>query len=202
MKDVEIIGMLKSYVSKTLVGMGALKGANCRIKSIDRTAGLNTVTFIWTDTDGVSKESTMLVYDGEKGETGSTGATGADGFSPTITVKTSTSDTYILTITDAEGSYDTPNLKGSGGGGSASNLSDLDDVSLSELAQGNILIYDSTEAKWKNTAIKLSDLADVSFTDLAAEQIAYYDGTSQKWKNVDAGAVSESEYSQISSLLS
>ena len=199
MKDVEIIGMLKSYVSKTLVGMGALKGANCRIKSIDRTAGLNTVTFIWTDTDGVSKESTMLVYDGEKGETG---ATGADGFSPTITVKTSTSDTYILTITDANGSYDTPNLKGSGGGGSASNLSDLDDVSLSELAQGNILVYDSTEAKWKNTVLKLSDLADVSFTNLATEQIAYYDATSQKWKNVDAGAVSESEYSQISSLLS
>lgn len=204
MKDVEIIGMLKSYVSKTLVGMGALKGANCRIKSIVKTTGLNTVTFVWTDTDGVSKESTMLVYDGEKGETGATGATGAtgeDGFSPTITVKTSTSDTYILTITDANGSYDTPNLKGSGGG-SASNLSDLSDVSLSELAQGNILVYDSTESKWKNTALKLSDLADVSFTDLAAEQIAYYDATSQKWKNVDAGAVSESEYSQISSLLS
>ena len=124
------------------------------------------------------------------------------GLSLTWTVKTSTSDTYILTITDAEGSYDTPNLKGGGGGGSASSLSDLDDVSLSELANGNILIYDSTESKWKNTALKLSNLADVTFTDLTAEQIAYYDGTSQKWKNVDAGAVSESEYSQISSLLS
>ena len=31
-----------------------------------------------------------------------------------IIVKENTQDTYILTITDSEGSYDTPNLKGSG----------------------------------------------------------------------------------------
>lgn len=54
---------------------------------------------------------------GEAGPAGSTGADGDDGFSPTIVVKTSTSDSYILTITDVNGSYDTPNLKGSGGGG-------------------------------------------------------------------------------------
>lgn len=52
-----------------------------------------------------------------KGDTGANGQDGSDGFSPTITVKTSTSDAYVLTITDANGSYDTPNLKGSGGGG-------------------------------------------------------------------------------------
>lgn len=54
---------------------------------------------------------------GPQGEPGTNGQDGADGFSPTVTVKTSTEDTYILTITDANGSYDTPNLKGSGGGG-------------------------------------------------------------------------------------
>lgn len=37
---------------------------------------------------------------------------GEDGFSPTIEVKTSTTSTYILTITTEEGSFDTPNLKG------------------------------------------------------------------------------------------
>lgn len=36
---------------------------------------------------------------------------GDAGFSPTIVVKTSTDDAYILTITDENGSYDTPNLK-------------------------------------------------------------------------------------------
>ncbi len=35
---------------------------------------------------------------------------GEDGISPSVTVKTSTNDTYILTITDADHSFDTPNL--------------------------------------------------------------------------------------------
>lgn len=168
MKDVEIIGMLKSYINKTLVGMGALKGASCQIKSIVKTGNLNTVTFVWTDTEGTSTESTMLVYDGaegaqgpqglpgEKGEPGAPGTNGtdgADGFSPTITVKESTAERYVLTITDASGSYDTPNLKGSGGGGGASALSDLTDVQLQSLANGNALIYDSTLGKWANVAL-------------------------------------------------
>ena len=48
------------------------------------------------------------------------GPQGEPGFSPTIDVKEDTDDTYILTITDVEGSYDTPNLKGSGGSGGGS----------------------------------------------------------------------------------
>lgn len=206
MTDVEIIGVLKTYIAKTLVGMGALKGANCRIKSIVKTDNLNTVTFIWTDTDGTSKESTMLVYDGAKGDTGATGATGAtgpagaDGYSPTITVKTSTADTYILTITDANGSYDTPNLKGGGGSGS-STLAELTDVDLNDLAAGNVLIYDAENSKWVNTALKVSNLADVAFTELADENMIYYDATAQKWKNVEAGAVSDASYNAISALL-
>ena len=200
MTDVEIIGVLKTYIAKTLVGMGALKGANCRIKSIVKADNLNTVTFIWTDTDGTSKESTMLVYDGAKGDTGATGATGADGYSPTITVKTSTADTYILTITDANGSYDTPNLKGGGSSGS-STLAELTDVDLNDLAAGNVLIYDAENSKWVNTALKVSNLADVAFTDLAGENMIYYDATAQKWKNVEAGAVSDASYNAISALL-
>ena len=39
-----------------------------------------------------------------------------DGFSPIVEVKTETSSEYILTITDKQGSFDTPNLKGAGGG--------------------------------------------------------------------------------------
>lgn len=209
MKDVEIIGVLKTYIAKTLVGMGALKGANCRIKSIVKADNLNTVTFIWTDTDGTSKESTMLVYDGAKGDTGATGATGPagatgaageDGYSPTITVKTSTADAYILTITDANGSYDTPNLKGGGGTGSSA-LSELTDVDLNNLAAGNVLIYDANDSKWVNTALKVSNLADVAFTDLADENMIYYDATAQKWENVEAGAVSNASYNAISALL-
>lgn len=63
---------------------------------------------------------------GDKGDQGDIGPTGiqgpqgnpgTNGFSPTVVVKTSTSSDYVLTITDVNGSYDTPNLKGSGGGG-------------------------------------------------------------------------------------
>lgn len=35
---------------------------------------------------------------------------GQEGFSPSITVKTNTSTEYILTITNKDGSFDTPNL--------------------------------------------------------------------------------------------
>lgn len=199
MKGEEIIGMLKSYINKTLVGMGALKGANCTIKSLTKSGGLTTVVFSWVDTDGTEKTSTMLVYDGTNG---TNGTDGIDGFSPTIIVKESTDSKYILTITDANGSYDTPNLKGSGGGGGSSELADLTDVQLASLAGGQALVYDSTAQKWVNLDFKLSALKDITLTSLAGDQILIYDSTAQKFKNVDAGAVSETEYNAISALLS
>lgn len=57
---------------------------------------------------------------GLTGPAGPTGATGAAGFTPTITVKTDTEDTYILTITNNSGATDTPNLKGAPGEGDSS----------------------------------------------------------------------------------
>lgn len=51
---------------------------------------------------------------------------GTDGFSPLIEVKEDTDNSYILKITDKIGSFDTPNLKGSGGGsGGTLNYNDL-----------------------------------------------------------------------------
>lgn len=219
MKDVEIIGMLKSYVKKSLVGMGALKGAPCTIKSItyDSENKVNTVVFEWTDTDDVKHTSTMLVYDGQDGSDGSDGAPGADGFSPEITVKTSTSSEYILTIITEDGSFDTPNLKGSGGGGGASALSDLSDVVIADLANDDILIYDSTAGKWKNA----DDLATIKLdiTDLkgsivtltgkvnSAAQSISVNGVAQ---TITAGAVDldvasnlipETQWTQVQNLL-
>jgi hypothetical protein len=40
------------------------------------------------------------------------GMSGVDGFTPYITVKTSTDTEYILTITNKDGAFDTPNLMG------------------------------------------------------------------------------------------
>jgi len=191
MKDTEIIGMLKSYISKSLVGMGALKGANCQIESIAEVTGGQKITFLWIDTNNVSHRSeltvpngadgvgianiektstaglvdtytitltnsntyTFEVTNGAKGDTGDgiariekTGAEGLvdtytitmtsgssatftvtngakgnpgdDGFSPTIVEDPgNTDDIYKLDITDVNGTFVTPNLKGGGSGG-------------------------------------------------------------------------------------
>ena len=45
------------------------------------------------------------------------GPQGDAGFSPIIEVKEDTDESYVLTITNETGSFDTPNLKGSGGTG-------------------------------------------------------------------------------------
>lgn len=59
---------------------------------------------------------------GEQGIQGEKGETGADGVSPTVAVKTSTGSQYVLTVTDANGSFDTPNLKGADGEGAGDML--------------------------------------------------------------------------------
>lgn len=134
MQDVEIIGLLKTYINKTLVGMGALKGAPCTVKSVEENPGVHVITLEWTDNDGNKQTKEITVLDGTDG------TDGTDGFSPKVTVKTSTDSTYILTITTIDGSYDTPNLKGGGSGG-ASKLSDLSDVDLTDIEVGDVLVY-------------------------------------------------------------
>jgi glycerophosphoryl diester phosphodiesterase len=55
----------KKYTDKALEGAGALKGANCTIKSIVPINGGNRVTFEWTENDGTVTTDTMDVMDGE-----------------------------------------------------------------------------------------------------------------------------------------
>ena len=54
---------------------------------------------------------------GPKGDKGDPGPKGDDGFSPRIDVVVDTEDAYVLEIQDATHTFETPNLKGSGGGG-------------------------------------------------------------------------------------
>lgn len=138
----EIYGALRNYINQTLVGMGALKGASAQLSnSYDSESGINTMTWRWEDNEGTKHTTTVLVHDGA---TGAPGSPGAEGFSPTITVKTSTGDTYILTITTKDGQFDTPNLKGGGGSGGASSMADLSDVDLTNLSAGELLVYTIT----------------------------------------------------------
>lgn len=64
---------------------------------------------------GVQGEQGIQGEKGDTGERGADGSNGIDGISPTITVAENTSNSYILTITDKNGSFDTPNLKNTSG---------------------------------------------------------------------------------------
>lgn len=104
MEDVEIIGMLKSYVSKSLVGMGALKGANCQIESIAEVTGGQKITFLWIDTNNVSHRSELTVPNGAKGDTGDGIAriekTGTEGLVDTYTITMTSGLTATFTVTN------------------------------------------------------------------------------------------------------
>ena len=58
------LALAKTYTNETVIGMGALKGAPCTIKKIEKTNGQNIVTFEWTDTEGGKHTSELRVDDG------------------------------------------------------------------------------------------------------------------------------------------
>jgi len=62
--DIVTYALCRKYVQKTADALGAVKGANCRIKSITHQDGVNTVTFQWTGISGAIEERDMVVYDG------------------------------------------------------------------------------------------------------------------------------------------
>lgn len=66
---------------------------------------------------------------------------GDDGYSPTITVKTDTPTAYVLTITDENGSYDTPNLKAT--------------IPNESVVSGITLTYDGDEVNFVESTINL-----------------------------------------------
>lgn len=71
----------------------------------------------------------------------------------------------------------------------ASAISNLMDVDLTNLANGQILKYNSTTQKWESEAESggasaVSDLTDVELTNLADKEILEWDAVAEKWKNV------------------
>lgn len=56
--------MSKKYTKETAAEFGAIKGASCQIQNIVHENGRNTVTFVWENTAGETRTSTMTVLDG------------------------------------------------------------------------------------------------------------------------------------------
>ena len=98
-------------------------------------------------TNSGTSSAAVLDFVIPQGVKGDTGATGADGFSPTATV-TKSGDTATITITDKNGTTTATVSDGSG----ASSVSELTDVDLTGLSNGDVLAYDSTSQEWKAEA--------------------------------------------------
>ena len=162
--DIATLAAAKRYTNETVIGMGALKGAPCTVKSVTPVTGGNEVILSWTATDGSVTETSFVVKDGvsvvgvsidtttnslivelSDGSTKNAGVLpkgekGDTGFSPTITENPdNTNEIYKLDVTNEDGTFTTPNLKGTGGG--------LDPDKYYDKAQINALIEPLDEAK-------------------------------------------------------
>ena len=138
--EILTLGSSKTYTRESLLGLGALKGAPCTIKSITEVDGGQKVTFEWTGTSGTKQTSEMTVKngvsitdidvnannqivftmsDGTEFISGKIPTLKGDaGFSPTITENADNTDKiYKLDITTANSTFTTPNLKGADGTG-------------------------------------------------------------------------------------
>jgi hypothetical protein len=76
--------------------------------------------------------------------------------------------------------------------GVAKQLNDLTDVTITSLANGQILQYDSVTGQWINvdrTDIDLSELGDVSIISPTNGQVLVYNSSTSKWENSSGGYV-------------
>ena len=79
-------------------------------------------------------------------------------------------------------------LGNSGGGSVSLTLANMGDVSLNNLADGQVLTYNATTGKWVNAnpqggVTDLASLTDVTLTTPSANQVLLYNGTTSKWIN-------------------
>lgn len=66
-------------------------------------------------------------------------------------------------------------------------LNDIGDVVITNVSNGQVLMYNSTTRKWVNGTISttLSGLSDTQIASLSNGQVLKYNATSQKWENAD-----------------
>jgi hypothetical protein len=69
----------RQFVEDTVVGGGAIKGAPCKIDSIEKVEGGNLVTFIWKLDDETERSESLFIKDGEGGKDGATPLIGDNG---------------------------------------------------------------------------------------------------------------------------
>lgn len=208
--DIVVYALLRKFVSDSLIGIGALKGAPCKIASIvDNSDGTHDITWLWKDDLGVNHTSVLTVSNGETPNIDVTaiagghrvtfttnspaqsetvdimdGADGKDGIS--VTNAQVDPDTQHLIVTLSDGTeIDCGEVKGT------TSLSELDeiDINTTTLSNGDVLVYNAATGKWENKELgieaKLDDLQDVDIDNLTLENgsILKYNATTHKWEN-------------------
>lgn len=89
--DIVTYALSKKYTEKSLKGVGALKGAPCRVTAIEEVEGGNKITLSWTDIDGKTLSESLIVKNGEQG----------NGIAKVEKIKTvDLVDTYRMTFDD------------------------------------------------------------------------------------------------------
>ena len=106
--DIVTYALSKKYTEKSLKGVGALKGAPCRVTAIEEVEGGNKITLSWTDIDGKILSESLIVKNGEQG----------NGITKVEKIKTvDLVDTYRMTFDDGSTfDYEVANGSSSGSG--------------------------------------------------------------------------------------
>ena len=106
--DIVTYALSKKYTEKSLKGVGALKGAPCRVTAIEEVEGGNKITLSWTDIDGKTLSESLIVKNGEQG----------NGIAKVEKIKTvDFIDTYRMTFDDGSTfEYEVANGSSSGSG--------------------------------------------------------------------------------------
>ena len=126
----------KKYTDKTVIGLGGLKGAPCKVKSVVKTDGRSVVTLEWKGDDGTTQTSEIYVNDGT-----SVWIPGRDYAVNDIVIKDDT--LYICKVANSDVSFDDTKWSIVVSGGS--------DVKIRELTQAQ---YDAlTPAEKMNGTI-------------------------------------------------
>ena len=138
--DKKTLALSKKYTDESIAGGGISAGKNCTISSIADITGGHRVTFKWYLDNGTEKTGTMDVFDGEKGKDGVKGEDGRG-------IKSSyvNDQDHFIIVYDDDTEEDCGEITVIG----VNELSELADVDLTGLADGNTLVYDEETEKWK-----------------------------------------------------
>lgn len=150
--DIVVYAMGTNYTDEEVAGGGAIKGKNCVVDSITDITGGHRVTFKWTLDNGTVTTGSMDVMNGTKGEKGEKGDKGDDGINGKDGkdgrgIKSSyvNAEDHFIIVYDDDTEEDCGAITVVG----VDKLSELTDVDLEGIQDGDTIVYDAVEEKFK-----------------------------------------------------